>query len=249
MNGSPRLALAVVLLLAAPVAAQAQNHAGGGTVTGGGGGHASSGGAGHISTGGGHVSAPPAPAAPPTQGQHGFVFPNETNVRPMPPQHPVVQPGSPGTVVNGRPYRQAPYTGTITGGPYHGQFHGPVVRNPHRWWGWGWNHGVPWYPAPIYWGGGFWGPFAFSGFTAGLLFGSIIDSQDQMIYPSYQIGQSSPGAQLLQDYGLQQTECGPPNLVVIWGPDNSVICAYPNDLVAPGNYQLDPATLTIVSRS
>jgi hypothetical protein len=52
----------------------------------------------------------------------------------------------------------------------------------------------------------------------------------------------------LENYGLEQTECGPPNLVVIWGPDNSVICAYPNDLVGPGNYELDPETLTIVSK-
>ncbi|MFY9663523.1 MAG: hypothetical protein WAK19_03635 [Candidatus Cybelea sp.] len=44
------------------------------------------------------------------------------------------------------------------------------------------------------------------------------------------------------------TSCVPPNLVVIWGPDDSVICAYPNNLVAPGNYKRDPATLTIVSK-
>jgi len=47
---------------------------------------------------------------------------------------------------------------------------------------------------------------------------------------------------------LTQTPCGPPNLVVILGPDNSVICAYPNNLVAPGEYSLDPSTLTIVSQ-
>jgi hypothetical protein len=34
---------------------------------------------------------------------------------------------------------------------------------------------------------------------------------------------------------------------VIWGPDNSVICAYPNGLVGAGNYELDPATLTLRS--
>lgn len=44
------------------------------------------------------------------------------------------------------------------------------------------------------------------------------------------------------------TSCVPPNLVVIWGPDDSVICAYPNNLVAPGNYKRDPATLTMVSK-
>jgi hypothetical protein len=41
--------------------------------------------------------------------------------------------------------------------------------------------------------------------------------------------------------------CGPPDLVVIFGPDNSVICAEPNNLVSPGEYQLDPSDLTIVS--
>jgi hypothetical protein len=52
---------------------------------------------------------------------------------------------------------------------------------------------------------------------------------------------------LLQDYGLQQTPCGPPDLVVIWGPDNSVICALPNNNVGPGNYSVDPETFSLVS--
>ena len=100
-----------------------------------------------------------------------------------------------------------------------------------------------------YWGGGFWGSLALAELAGALLFGSIVDDQDQLIYPSYQVEPDSPGAQLLQNYGLQQTPCGPPNLVVIWGPDNSVICALPNDTVGPGNYELDPSTLTIVSQS
>jgi hypothetical protein len=108
-------------------------------------------------------------------------------------------------------------------------FHGSVVHNPHGSGGaWYWNRGVAWAPAPIYWGGGFWGPWAFADLSAAILFGSIADANN--------------------DYGLQQTPCGPPNLVVIWGPDNSVICAFPNATVAPGNYQLDPSTLTIVSQ-
>jgi hypothetical protein len=53
---------------------------------------------------------------------------------------------------------------------------------------------------------------------------------------------------LLQNYQLQQVPCGPPDLVVIYGPDNSVICAAPNTIVAPGYYNLDPTTLTIVSQ-
>jgi hypothetical protein len=35
---------------------------------------------------------------------------------------------------------------------------------------------------------------------------------------------------------------------VIYGPNNSVICAYPNNLVAAGNYSVDSQTLTLVSQ-
>jgi hypothetical protein len=134
----------------------------------------------------------------------------------------------------------------VVGGPYRGTFHGPVLNNPRRWSGWGWNRGVPWYPAPIYWGGGFWGPFSSGGYYPGIQFGYVTDYQDQGIYPSYQIGASTPGAELLQEYGLVQTGCGPPDLTVIWGPGNSVICATPNNLVAAGNYEVDPTTLGLV---
>jgi hypothetical protein len=51
---------------------------------------------------------------------------------------------------------------------------------------------------------------------------------------------------MLANYQLTQTPCGPPNLVVIFGP--TVICAYPNNLVAPGEYTLDPSSLTIASQ-
>jgi hypothetical protein len=151
-------------------------------------------------------------------------------------------------------YQVAPQQTTARGNPPHIPYpsgpyrywRGPIVRNPHGWRWWWWNHGVIWYPVPYYWGGGFWGPSEI-GVTGAPLYGAIIDYDDQAIYPSYEIEPSSPGAQLLIDYGLTQTQCGPPNLVVIWGPDNSVICAYPNNLVAPGNYELDPATLTLQS--
>jgi len=127
-------------------------------------------------------------------------------------------------------------------------FHGSVVHNPHgsgR--AWTWNRGIAWTPAPIYWGGGFWGPWAFADVSGAILFGEIVDA-DNTVYESYQVEPNSAGAQLLADYGLQQTPCGPPDLVVIWGPDNSVICAFPNAMVAPGNYELDPSTLTLVSQ-
>jgi hypothetical protein len=123
-----------------------------------------------------------------------------------------------------------------------------VIRPPHYAPGpsWGWNHGVVWAPAPNYWGGGFWGSLAIASASAAI-FGSIIAANNQT-YTSYQVQPSSPGAQMLQNYQLQQVPCGPPGLVVIFGPDNSVICAQPNDIVAPGNYDLDPATLTLSSQ-
>ena len=185
--------------------------------------------------------APQPPVTPPQ-----FIAPRRPAVQqPVTPQAPRgrVAPGP----IN---YRRVPSTPNASGGPLQGRFHGPVVRNTHappR--AWGWNHGVVWRSAPVYWGGGFWGPFALAALTDSLLFGSIVDDQNQVIYPSYQAEPDSPGAQLLQDYGLQQTDCGPPDLVVIWGPDNSVICAFPNDTVAPGNYDVDPSTFSLVSGS
>jgi hypothetical protein len=114
----------------------------------------------------------------------------------------------------------------------------PVFRGP----AWGWNRGNVWAPQVGYWGGGFWGGFAIG---SGLFFGSLVDNG--VTYNSYQINDDSPGATLLENYHLQQTQCGPPDLVEIYGPDNSVICAYPNDIVDAGEYTLDPSTLTIVS--
>lgn len=239
-----RSVLALLLIFGLPVATLAQGHGGSG------GSHASSGSS-------SHASAPARPAAPPVQrpaGQSYHPAPvyqgrptGPTQQQPQPQNgfnmHRDVNPGVPPHSV--APVNRAPLR---VGGPYQGQFNGPAVHNPHHWNNWGWNHGTPWYPAPIYWGGGFWGPYAAGAFAVGFFLGSIIDYQNQYIYPSYQVAPSSPGAQLLQNYGLQQTECGPPNLVVIWGPDNSVICAYPNDMVAAGNYELDPTTLTIVSK-
>ncbi len=206
----------------------------------------------------------PAPQPRPAAPSQGFNFNRDIAPRPAPVQQraappqqaapqraveqrqPPVQGRAPGGGAN---YRRAPIT-TGVGGPYHDRFHGPVVRNPHAPGGtWGWNHGVAWRAAPIYWGGGFWGPFAAASLADALLYGEIVDDQDQVVYPSYQVEPDTPGADLLDDYGLQQTQCGPPNLVVIWGPDNSVICALPNDSVAPGNYEVDPSTLTLIPAS
>ncbi len=126
-------------------------------------------------------------------------------------------------------------------------YHGAVVTNPvyGHYAAWGWNGGYAWAPAPYYWGGGFWGAFAI-GATSAAIYGSIV-AANNATYTSYQVQPESPGAKLLESYHLTQTQCGPPNLVVIYGPNNSVICAYPNNVVSAGNYSLDSSTLTIVS--
>jgi hypothetical protein len=125
----------------------------------------------------------------------------------------------------------------------------PVIVNPIYAPGpaWGWNHGSPWYPAPNYWGGGFWGSLAITAAgaaTAAAVYGSIVSNNHT--YTSYQVQPQSPGSILLSNYKLQQVQCGPPNLVVMYGPNNSVICANPNDNVPPGAYDIDPASFTLV---
>lgn len=214
----------------------------------------------HGGGGGGHPAAAPAsrpapaparPAAPPPRPvqQPGFSLPHDVaHPASVYPAHPVAP--SAGRPIAPRSRPIAPLAGRSAyrpPQPLSPNYRGPVVNNPNHWGHYGWNHGRAWYPAPIYWGGGFWGSFALGALTGALLYGSIVDYQDQVIYPSYQIQPLTPGDQLLQNYGLTQTPCGPPNLVVIWGPGDSVICAYPNDLVSAGNYQLDPTTLTLVS--
>lgn len=113
---------------------------------------------------------------------------------------------------------------------------------------WGWNGGIAWYPAPIYWGGGFWGPWAI-GVSSAVLFGSIVDEHTHETVTSYEVSTDSPGAKTLAAYELTQKPCGEPNLVVIYGPDNSVVCAAPNTTVAAGTYYLDVSNLTIYSKS
>jgi hypothetical protein len=122
------------------------------------------------------------------------------------------------------------------------------IRNPVYYGGgsYGWNHGVAWAPAYGYYGGGFWGAFAI-GVTSAAVYGAIV-SANNVTYTSYQVQPSSPGATMLSNYQLTQTQCGPPNLVVIYGPNNSVICAFPNNLVSAGNYNLDTATLSLTNQ-
>jgi hypothetical protein len=125
-------------------------------------------------------------------------------------------------------------------------YRGAVVVNPiYRGPAWGWNHGAVWAPYPNYWGGGFWGAFAVGATTAAVM-GSI--AYQNQTYTSYQVQQSSPGATLLSNYGLQQVQCGPPGLVVIYGPNNGIICANPNGRVAAGNYAVNENNLTLQSQ-
>jgi hypothetical protein len=102
---------------------------------------------------------------------------------------------------------------------------------------WYWNRGIAWGPSPAYWGGGFWGAFGIN----------LAFNQPAPANYYYQVAPSSPGSQLLANYGLTQTDCNQPNLVDISGPDGSEICAYPNNQVGPGQYNVDPSTLSLIS--
>jgi hypothetical protein len=125
-------------------------------------------------------------------------------------------------------------------------WHGAVVVNPvYRGSAWGWIRGVVWAPNAGYWGGGFWGGFAVGAATAAVM-GSIYYNNQS--YASYRASSGSPGATLLSNYGLQQVPCGPPGLVVIYGPNNGVICANPNGNVAAGTYAVNENNLTLQSQ-
>jgi hypothetical protein len=118
----------------------------------------------------------------------------------------------------------------------------PVYAAP----AWGWNQGVVWMPQGAYWGGGFYGPFGPGAATTAEIMGSIIYGDKS--YPSYAVNAGSPGAILLSDYGLRQVACGPPGLVVIYGPNFGGVCAYPNGRVAAGKYAFNTSTLTLQSK-
>jgi hypothetical protein len=146
------------------------------------------------------------------------------------PQRAYVQPEH---AYNGAGYTEHGYTQRSYVQPQY-RYGGRVGRSA---WGgnpWGWNGGREWVASPRYWGGGFWGAFGL-----GLAFGSV---------GYYEVQSGYPGYDLLANYGLTQTSCDQPNIVQIFGPDGSEICAYPNDMVAPGAYNVDPATLTLVSQ-
>jgi hypothetical protein len=183
--------------------------------------HGSGGGGSHSSGGGSSHSAPAAHAAP---APHSAPPPRSAPVEPPrsapePPREAKPAPVVPLPIYRARtPIATAPSTNSRP------------VPNPNNYEPWGWNGGVAWIGYGGYWGNGFWGPLAYGLGAA-----------------SYVVADGSPGAQLLEAYQLTQTPCGPPNLVEIYGPDGSEICAFPNNLVAPGVYYVDPDTLTLYS--
>ncbi len=82
------------------------------------------------------------------------------------------------------------------------------------------------------------------GVTSAAVYGSIVGSNGTT-YNSYHVEPNTPGSTFLSNYQLVQVECGGSNQVVVYGPQNSVICASPNNLVGAGNYQLDSQTLSL----
>jgi hypothetical protein len=110
--------------------------------------------------------------------------------------------------------------------------------NPRAWPSrWAWNNGVAWVPQRAFWGGGFWG--SFGPFT--LAAGQAFWTQNRFTSPAV----GSPGWFLFQNYGLVAAPCGPQNLVYIYGPNDSVMCAFPNMYVQAGFYYVDPGTLQL----
>jgi hypothetical protein len=265
-----RIFLAIVLAVATPLTALAQSRPSGGR-PGGSGGRPGGGGGRPASS----QSRPAQPQQRPGGGgrpQGGYDLSHDTQPRPQPPpaQRPAPPPNTGNRPSGGRP----PNTGNRppvnnpgfrppppnfrppANRPSNPAWRPPnwrptrppvIVRNP-VWFGrpaWGWNRGLAWSPAAAYWGGGFWGTLAIAAAQAAI-FGYIVGANGSQ-WVSYQVQPNSPGAQLLMNYQLTQTPCGPPNLVVIYGPNDSVICAFPNNIVAPGVYSVDPSTLTISS--
>jgi hypothetical protein len=82
--------------------------------------------------------------------------------------------------------------------------------------------------------------------TSAVVYGEIVDEEHHVTYNSYEVQPGTPGATFLSTYQLTQTQCGPPNLVVVYGPENSVICANPNSYVGEGSYRLDTVTLDLI---
>ena len=165
-------------------------------------------------------------APAPSHADSGPVSRPDPISRPIDPGQPSRPPNSP--PVQPLPRYQAKTPGKVASSNTSTQNSPPDQSD---WYAWSWDNDLAWSVAPSYWGDGFWGPLAF-GLGAS----------------AYLAAQGSPGYRLLQDYGLQQTPCGPPGLVEIIGPNDSEICASPNAFVAAGVYYVDVSMLTLYSR-
>jgi len=181
---------------------------------------------------------PATPAQRPSTPSGGFNFNNDIGRPPMASQLPSGpgignRPGNGGGIGNGGVGNRPPGS---TRPPVP-----PVVAPMPPW---GWNGGVIWYPAYGYWGGGFWGPWGYGYY--GPYYGEYTHTVTHEVVKSYEIAPDSPGAKMLANYGLTQTQCSNEgNLVVVFGPENSIICAQPNATVAAGQYELNTDDLTI----
>ena len=120
-----------------------------------------------------------------------------------------------------------------------------IINHPYyNWYDWHWNNGRRWYPDNNYWGGGFWGNFLASMITLGLT-SAILDSNEA---PKYIIiKENSPGYYLFSNYGLSQVPCDTlQDLVFIYGPQNSLMCAIPNENVPSGYYEVNTESLVLI---
>ena len=123
-----------------------------------------------------------------------------------------------------------------------------IVANPRGWNSWGWNGGSPWSPNYGFWGGGFWGSFALGAATAGVT-SAIVSSASNNNDPNFVvIDSSSPGNTLFTSYGLVQVACDSEDLVLIYGPQDSLVCARPTSDVPIGVYDVEPSDMTLIAR-
>ncbi len=114
---------------------------------------------------------------------------------------------------------------------------------------WRWYGGRRWSPNQKYWGGGFWGSFIINPTIR-------VIRQQTNTYDSYskftnyqEIEQNAPGDELFKNYQLTQVRCDVnQDLVFVYGPSDTLMCAIPNDKVPAGQYYIDIEDLVLVVR-
>ena len=126
-----------------------------------------------------------------------------------------------------------------------------IINPRNRWINWGWNNGDRWYPNDNYWGGGFWGNFLLEALARGIINSIVYSGNNNNNYPAYVTLQpNSPGYYLFDSYGLTQAQCDDQeeDLVYVYGPQDTLVCAYPTETVIAGSYDADPQDLILVLR-